>query len=77
MTGNPAELILHNVSAMAIRDRRFAATGIDREVSRFASVQQWTEPSRNCGNTAPSDDQFQNVTSQLPAVPVSERGGAR
>jgi len=84
MTEYPADPILHNVSAVAIRDGRFAATGTDREVTRYrrqdtreddlnrwqqvASAEQVTEPSRKCGNTASSDDLFRNVTSQLLAV---------
>jgi DNA-binding winged helix-turn-helix (wHTH) protein len=84
MSENPGDPILHNVSAVAIRDGRFAATGNGREVMRYrgqharvddlnkrqrlAPAEQVTEPSRKCGNTALSGDLFRNVTSQLLAV---------
>lgn len=64
MTENPADPILHNVSAVAIRPGRFAAVGDD--------VNPWRRlvraESRNSGSTESSDDLFQNVTSQLVAV---------
>ncbi len=56
------------VSAVAIRDGQLASTGTDCEVTRFACVEQMTEPSRNCGQAASSDDLFQNVASQLVAA---------
>jgi hypothetical protein len=96
MTENPADPILHNrrtaiqderrsvVSAVAIRDGRFAATRTGGEVTRyrgqrtgvvdlnkcqrFTHAEQVTESSWKCEDTASSGDLFQNVTSQLVAV---------
>jgi DNA-binding winged helix-turn-helix (wHTH) protein len=67
------------VSAVAIRDAQLDSTGTDREVTRFACVDQMIEPSRNCDKTA-SDDLFHNVASPLVtafrvqgcALPVAE-----
>jgi len=83
MIESPPDPFFHNVSAMAIRDGRFAA-GTDRTVTadrrqhtrvdglnrwqRFPRAEQTPEPSRRSGNAASSDDLFQNVTSQLVAV---------
>jgi hypothetical protein len=43
------------VSAVRIRDEQLASTGTDCEVTRFASVEQMTEPFRNCSKAASSD----------------------
>jgi hypothetical protein len=56
------------VSAVAIRDAQLDSIGTDREVTRFACVEQMTELSRNCDKTA-SDDLFHNVASQLVRCP--------
>src|SRR5258707_1372419 len=67
MIENPAGLIVHNVSAVAIRDERFAVFGSDREITRYR-VQQTGAVDLKCGDTASSGDLFRNVTSQLAAV---------
>ena len=55
-------------SAVAIRGGQLASAGTDCEVTRFARVEQMTEPFRNCDKAASSDDLFQNVASQLIAA---------
>jgi hypothetical protein len=69
MTQSPANPILRNASAVAIRGGRFAVAGDEpNRWQRFARAEQVTEPSRQFGSTTPSDDLFQNVISQLLAV---------
>jgi DNA-binding winged helix-turn-helix (wHTH) protein len=56
------------VSTVAVRDGQLAPAETDCEVTRFACVEQMTEPFRTSGKAAASDDLFQNVASQLVAA---------